>query len=103
MHLSAEAVGLVPALALAYLLSSRRNRPDRAQTAAAAVGLALLFLAFFDESHSLLKLSDRLSTPGAQTILRIPLFVAFIALLVAGSRRLRSAAPAVGLRDGARE
>jgi hypothetical protein len=65
--------------------------------------LGRFLVAFFDESHSLLKLSDRLSTPGAQTILRIPLFVAFIALLVAGSRRLRSAAPAVGLRDGARE
>ena len=47
MHLSAEAVGLVPALALAYLLSARHHRPSRAQTAAACVGLALLFLAFF--------------------------------------------------------
>jgi cytochrome c oxidase assembly factor CtaG len=47
MNLSAEAVGLVPALALAYLFATRRNRPDRAQTAAAAAGLVLLFLAFF--------------------------------------------------------
>jgi len=53
MHLSAEAVGLVPALALAYLFSTRRDRPDRAQTAAAAGGLALLFLAFFTELQQL--------------------------------------------------
>jgi cytochrome c oxidase assembly factor CtaG len=46
MHLSAEAVGLVPALALAYFLLTRRDRPDRAQTAAAAAGLALIFFAF---------------------------------------------------------
>jgi cytochrome c oxidase assembly factor CtaG len=52
MHLSAEAVGLVPALALAYLFSTRRDRPDRVQTAAAAAGLALLFLAFFTELQS---------------------------------------------------
>jgi putative membrane protein len=49
MHLSAEAVGLVPALALAYLFSTRRNRPDRAQTVTAAAGLALVFFAFFTE------------------------------------------------------
>jgi cytochrome c oxidase assembly factor CtaG len=53
MHLSAEAVGLVPALALAYLLSARRYRPSRAQTAAACFGLALLFLAFFTELQPL--------------------------------------------------
>lgn len=53
MHLSAEAVGLVPALALAYLFSTRRDRPDRAQTAAAAAGLVLLFLAFFTELQHL--------------------------------------------------
>jgi cytochrome c oxidase assembly factor CtaG len=47
MHLSAEAVGLVPALALAYLLLTRRDRPNRPQTAAAVLGLALIFLAFF--------------------------------------------------------
>jgi cytochrome c oxidase assembly factor CtaG len=47
MHLSAEAVGLVPALALAYLLLTRRNRPNRPQAVAAAAGLLLIFLAFF--------------------------------------------------------
>jgi putative membrane protein len=49
MHLSAEAVGLVPVLALAYLFATRRHRPDRARAAAAAAGLALIFLAFFTE------------------------------------------------------
>src|SRR5882724_9595583 len=53
MHLSAEAVGLVPALALAHLFSTRRERPDRARTAAAAAGLALIFLAFFTELQQL--------------------------------------------------
>jgi putative membrane protein len=53
MHLSAEAVGLVPALALAYVFSTRRNRPDRVQTAAAIAGLALVFLAFFTELQQL--------------------------------------------------
>ena len=66
-------------------------------------GLGHFFNGFFGDTGFLHRLSERISTPGAQTILRIPLFVAFIALLVAGSRRLRSAAPAVGLRDGARE
>jgi cytochrome c oxidase assembly factor CtaG len=47
MHLSAEAVALVPALALAYLLLTRRDRPNRLQAVAAAAGLLLVFLAFF--------------------------------------------------------
>jgi cytochrome c oxidase assembly factor CtaG len=53
MHLSAEAVGLVPALALAYVFSTRRERPDRARIAAAAAGFALVFLAFFTELQQL--------------------------------------------------
>jgi cytochrome c oxidase assembly factor CtaG len=47
MHLSAEAVGLVPALALAYLLLTRGDRTSAAQRAAAVLGLGLVFLAFF--------------------------------------------------------
>ncbi len=46
MHLSAEAVALVPALALAYLFLTRRDRPNAPQVAAAAAGLALVFAAF---------------------------------------------------------
>jgi cytochrome c oxidase assembly factor CtaG len=46
MHFSAEAVGLVPALALAYVLLTRRERPSRARVVAAAAALALIFLSF---------------------------------------------------------
>jgi cytochrome c oxidase assembly factor CtaG len=53
MHLSAEAVGLVPALALTYLVLTRRDRPNRAQAVAAAAGLLLVFLAFFTELQPL--------------------------------------------------
>jgi hypothetical protein len=50
--------------------------------------LGRFLVAFFDGSGSLLRLSDRLSTPGAVTVLRVPLFVAFLVLLVVGARRL---------------
>src|SRR5437879_3450902 len=53
MHLSAEAVGLVPALALGYTLSARPSPPGRLRRAAAAAGLALVFLAFFTELQPL--------------------------------------------------
>ena len=53
MHLSAEAVGLVPALALAYVLAARRAPPGRSRIAAAAAGLALIFFAFFTELQPL--------------------------------------------------
>jgi cytochrome c oxidase assembly factor CtaG len=53
MHLSAEAVGLVPALALVYVLAARRNPPGRRRIAAAAAGLALVFFAFFTELQPL--------------------------------------------------
>ena len=46
MHPSAEAVVLVPLLALAYAFVVRAARPTRAQAALAALGLALIFLAF---------------------------------------------------------
>src|SRR5205085_10629743 len=45
-------------------------------------------LAFARGSPFLERASGRLSTPGAQTIERIPLFVAFLVVLVAGLRRL---------------
>ena len=53
--------------------------------------LGRFLVGFFDSSGSLHRLSDRLSTPGAETELRLPLFVAFLVLLVAGARRLRAA------------
>src|SRR5436305_7819051 len=53
MHTAAEAVGLVPALALAYVVATRRNPPGRLRVAAAAAGVALVFLAFFTELQPL--------------------------------------------------
>jgi cytochrome c oxidase assembly factor CtaG len=46
MHWSAEAFGLVPALALGYLLAARAARPGRRRIAAAAAALGLIFGAF---------------------------------------------------------
>jgi putative membrane protein len=46
MHASAEAVGLVPALALGYAALARAPRPERARVAAAALALVLIFVSF---------------------------------------------------------
>jgi hypothetical protein len=56
------------------------------------IALGRFLVAFFDESSRLAHLSDRLSTPGAVTVLRIPLFLAFLMLLAEGVRRLRALA-----------
>jgi cytochrome c oxidase assembly factor CtaG len=53
MHVSAEAFGLVPALAVAYVLATRRERPARSRLIAAAVALALIFLSFATELQEL--------------------------------------------------
>ncbi|HWX09053.1 MAG TPA: cytochrome c oxidase assembly protein [Gaiellaceae bacterium] len=53
MHLSAEAVGLVPALALAYVLAARRYPPGRPRITVAVAGLALVLLAFSTELEPL--------------------------------------------------
>lgn len=58
--------------------------------------LGRFLVAFFDHSSFLLKVSRRLSTPGATTVLRIPLFLAFLVLLVAGFRRLRASRSRAG-------
>ena len=50
--------------------------------------LGRFMVAFFDDSSFIVRVSGKLSTQGAVTILRIPLFVAFLVLLVAGTRRL---------------
>jgi Dolichyl-phosphate-mannose-protein mannosyltransferase len=50
--------------------------------------LGSYLVAFFDGSSFVHKVSDRLSTPHAQTIVRTPLFVMFLVLLVEGCRRL---------------
>src|SRR6476619_4626804 len=49
MQLSLEAFGLVPALALAYGMATRRERPGRSRLVAAAAALALIFFAFATE------------------------------------------------------
>src|ERR1700687_2897356 len=53
MHPAAEAVGLVPALALAYVFGAPRDPPERLRIAACAAGLALVFFAFFTELQPL--------------------------------------------------
>src|SRR5437764_10048843 len=53
MHLSAEAVGLAPALVVAYALVTRRERPDVRRVAAAVAGIALVFAAFATELQPL--------------------------------------------------
>jgi cytochrome c oxidase assembly factor CtaG len=53
MHLSAEAFGLVPALAVAYVWAVRRERLTRPRIAAVAAALALIFFAFATELQGL--------------------------------------------------
>jgi cytochrome c oxidase assembly factor CtaG len=53
MHPSAEAVVLVPLLALGYAMLARVERPSRARVAAAAAALALIFAAFVTELQPL--------------------------------------------------
>jgi hypothetical protein len=50
--------------------------------------LGSFLVAFFDGSSSLHRLSDRVSTPEAQTLVRLPLFAAFLVVLVAGGLRV---------------
>jgi len=51
--------------------------------------LGRFLVAFSPGSGRLVRLSDRLSMQGAETTVRIPLFVAFLVLLGAGARLLR--------------
>ena len=53
MHFSAEAVGLVPALALGYAVFARAARVDRAHVVCAAASLVLVFAAFASELQPL--------------------------------------------------
>jgi cytochrome c oxidase assembly factor CtaG len=53
MHLSAEAVGFVPALALGYVLVARAEPPGRERIAAAVAALALIFASFATELQPL--------------------------------------------------
>jgi hypothetical protein len=58
--------------------------------------LGAFLVAFFDDSSHLKEISETLSRPGAQTIVRAPLFAAFLVLLVAGFRRLGAALSLAG-------
>jgi len=53
MHFSAEAVGLVPALALGYAVFARAARVDRPRVVCAAASLVLVFAAFASELQPL--------------------------------------------------
>ena len=53
MHVSAEAVGLVPALAVGYAIVARAERPGRLRIAAAAAALVLVFASFATELQPL--------------------------------------------------
>jgi hypothetical protein len=50
-------------------------------------------VAFLGDSGWVHRLSERISTPGAQTVVRLPLFAAFLVVLVAGTRRVWPPAP----------
>lgn len=88
-----------PLLASYLLLDDRWRRILLGFYAVAAVtyvieyafltALGRFLVAFFPGSSFLGKVSAHLSTPGAETTLRIPLFIAFLVLLVAGARRLQ--------------
>src|SRR5256886_2503051 len=53
MHLSAEAVGLAPALAVAYALVAHAEHPETRRAVAAAAGLMLIVAAFATELEPL--------------------------------------------------
>jgi hypothetical protein len=52
------------------------------------IALGRFLVAFFSGSSFLERASGWLSTPGHETLLRVPLFIAFLVLLVEGVRRL---------------
>jgi hypothetical protein len=51
-------------------------------------GLGHFFNGFFGDTGILHRLSDRISTPGAETVERLPLFAALLVVLVSGFRRV---------------
>jgi hypothetical protein len=56
------------------------------------VGLGHFFNGFFGDTGFVHRLGERISTPGAQTVVRLPLFAAFLVVLTAGCRRVWSKA-----------
>ena len=53
-------------------------------------GLGHFFNHFFGDTGFLRHLSKRISTPGAETVERLPLFACSVVVLVAGCRRMRT-------------
>jgi cytochrome c oxidase assembly factor CtaG len=53
MHPSAEAIGLAPALAVGLAVAARRSQVSRLRLAAGAVGVGLIFAAFFTQLEPL--------------------------------------------------
>ena len=53
MHPSAEAIGLAPALAVGLAVAARRSQVSRLRLAAGAVGVGLVFAAFFTQLEPL--------------------------------------------------
>ena len=60
------------------------------------VGLGHFFNGFFGDTGFLHRLGERISTPGAETVVRLPLFAAFLVVLTAGCRRVW---PKAGVED----
>jgi len=61
-------------------------------------GLGHFLIGFFGDTGLLHRLSVRISTPGAQTVERLPLFAALLVVLVTGCRRVWPRAGAEGDR-----
>ena len=53
-------------------------------------GLGHFLNNFFGDTGFLRHLSKRISTPGAETVVRLPLFACSLVVLVAGCRRMRT-------------
>jgi hypothetical protein len=64
------------------------------------VGLGHFVNGFFGDTGFLHRLGDRISTPGAQTVVRLPLFAALLVLLAAGRRRVWPPADGDGVEQG---
>jgi hypothetical protein len=60
------------------------------------VGLGHFFNGFLGDTGRIHRISDRISTPGAQTVERLPLFAAFLVVLAVGWRRVW---PPAGTRE----
>ena len=74
----------------------RRRRCDVRRRLRPRSGLGHFFNGFFGDTGFLHRLGERISTPGAETVVRLPLFAAFLVVLAAGCRRVW---PKAGVED----